>query len=84
MTKPAPLTYRVRHERIQRALRLPPVPELACTAPTARLERGFFSTVAAVCDVLGEAHALAHMTRADLERLVELGELARERLAERD
>lgn len=84
MTKPAPLTYRVRHERIRRIATRPPVPELARTAPTARLERGFFPTVAAVCDVLGEAHALAHMTRDDLRRLVALGELARERLAERD
>lgn len=83
MTKPAPV-YPVRRERVVRLLSLPPVPELARTAPTARLERGFFSTVAAVCDVLGEAHALAHMTRADLARLVRLGELAQERLAERD
>lgn len=73
MTKPAPRAYR-------HLLALPPVPDLACTAPTARLERGFFATVAAVCDVLGEAHALAHMTRADLARLVALGERAKETL----
>lgn len=84
MTKPAPLTYRVRHERILRRTALPPVPELARTAPTARLERGFFPTVAAVCARLSEAHALAHMTRDDLRRLVTLGERAQETLAERD
>lgn len=83
MTKPAP-AYPVRRERVVRLLSLPPVPDLACPAPTARLERGFFATVAVVCDVLGEAHALAHMTTDDLARLVRLGELAKETLAERD
>lgn len=81
MTKPAPV-YPVRIERLVRIATLPPVPELARTGPTARLERGFFSTVAAVCDVLGEAHALAHMTTDDLRRLVALGNLAQQQLEE--
>lgn len=82
MTKPAPL-YPVRRERIIRALQRPPIPDLLLDdGPTARLTRGFFATVADVTNVLGEAHALAQMTRDDLARLVALGERARAQLEE--
>lgn len=82
-----PLTYSERTETVKRAsprfLALEPPPELLLTEPTARLERGFFPTVAAVCDALSEAHALEHMTLGDLRRLVRLGELAGEMLEEK-
>lgn len=87
MSTPPPLLYPIHPETVKRAssrfLSLDPPPELLLTEPTARLERGFFPTVAAVCDALSEAHALEHMTRGDLRRLARLGELAGEMLGEK-
>jgi len=78
------LLYPTRAETVVRASALPPVPELAVTAPTERLERAFFATVAAVCDMLSDPHNLKQMTRGDLVRLVRVGELARQELDERN
>lgn len=76
-------TYPTRAETVKRAPAAQPVPELAVTSPTARLERGIFPTVAAVCYKLSDPHSLANMTQDDLLRLIRLGELAREMLQEK-
>ena len=77
------LTYPTRAETVKRAPAAQPVPELAVTAPTARLSRAIFQTVAAVADMLSDTHNLKQMTQGDLVRLVRVGELALAMLQEK-
>lgn len=82
----APLTYPPRVETVRRETSRPrafaPLPELAVTEPTARLERCIVTTVAQMCHVLADAHNLKQMTRGDLVRLIRVGELAKQELEE--